>query len=506
MKFSKQYIAFILVFGLILLASIINLDQIPAAWWDEGWTLNVARNWIESGHYGQLIDGDLRDPGLSASFPIVAPITLSFYLFGIDVWQGRLPSLLSLISSVALVFYLASQLYNRKIAFGSLFVLFLLSGPLQLHPLTLGRTVLAEIPMLFYLLTGYAFLLLALRKSTWWILAAALFWGIAINAKAQALPFWLASLLLPLGATLIKRWWQQAGILFAGLLISWLVSMGLQNLVSILIPEIAQGKMIPGLLQVVAVVLDPQVRRIAITYMLIMGLPTLIGFFYAVWKSYNTFREQNHPEADEIVRLTLLGFVGSWLAWYAFLALFIDRYLFPALFVGSIFTSAFFYQLTFQFNFKKTFKNTSAIFFRSRNRYNIGALIALPVIVFLFLITTQYLFRMYTNPGASVAQVTDYIESITDEQDLIETYESELYFMLDRRYHYPPDEIDVQIISRELLGKDVDYTYDPLAADPDYLVIGRFGTISKVYDKVLSSEEFELVHSIQGYDIYSRNE
>jgi hypothetical protein len=208
----------------------------------------------------------------------------------------------------------------------------------------------------------------------------------------------------------------------------------------------------------------------------------------------------------EILRLTLLGFVGSWLTWYILLALYVDRYLFPAVFVGSIFTSAFLYELTYQFDFQRTLKNASGIFFRTRNRYNFSALVAFPIILFLFSITTQYLFGLYTNPGASVAEVTQYIESITEDEDLIETYESELFFLLDRRYHYPPDEIHVKVISRVLIGNDETYDYDPLSTDPDLLVIGPLGNASKIYEQVLSSGEFQFIESFQGYEIYSRIE
>ena len=105
----------------------------------------------------------------------------------------------------------------------------------------------------------------------------------------------------------------------------------------------------------------------------------------------------------------------------------------------------------------------------------------------------------------SVAEVTQYIENTTDEDVLVETYESELFFLLDRDYHYPPDETDVQIISKVFLNNDETYHYDPLAVNPDILVVGQFGNLSKIYDQVLASGDFRKVKSIQGYDIYAIN-
>lgn len=500
-----QQVVIASVFSLLLIVTFINIDQSPPAWWDEGWTLSITRNWVEMGHYGHLIDGQPRGPGLEAAYPIVAPVAASFRLFGVGVWQGRLPSAFYLIASMSLIFFIAESLYNRTIAIGSILILIFLSPPVQLHPLTLGRTVMGEMPMIFYLLAGYTVLFLGLRKSRWWILPASLLWGIAIITKEQTLPFWLASLLLPFGILILKRRWQQAGLLLSGLILSWLVSISLEYLIRTLIPELTQARIIPGLIQVVATVLDPDVRWIAIKVVLTLGLPSLVGFIFAAWKSFKKFRALEVPDAKEITKLALLGFVGSWLAWYILLARYGDRYLFPAIFVGSIFTSAFLYQLTFGFDFKRTLKNASGIFLRTRNRYNIGALVAFPILIMFFIITSQYIFQMYTRPGISVSELTDHIESITQEDDLIETYESELFFLLDRRYHYPPDEISVQIISQELISNEKTYDYDPLEADPDYLVVGHFGATSKIYEQVLASGEFNLVSSIQGYDIYSRD-
>src|SRR5512134_3436537 len=73
-----------------LLGLTANLSAVPAVWWDEGWTLTVARTWSETGHYGVLVSGKPAPAGLTASFPIVLPVALSFRVLGIGVWQGRL--------------------------------------------------------------------------------------------------------------------------------------------------------------------------------------------------------------------------------------------------------------------------------------------------------------------------------------------------------------------------------------------------------------------------------
>ena len=101
------------LFALALLAAALwNLSG-PPMWWDEGWTLSVARNWVERGHYGRLMLGQLFPNGLEASFPVTASVALSFRLFGVGLWQGRLPGVLFTVGAILLMYDLARRLYNR---------------------------------------------------------------------------------------------------------------------------------------------------------------------------------------------------------------------------------------------------------------------------------------------------------------------------------------------------------------------------------------------------------
>ena len=58
-----------------IVAGLWNLSG-PPPWWDEGWTLSVARNWVERGHYGRLLDGQIAPNGLEASFWVTAPVRI----------------------------------------------------------------------------------------------------------------------------------------------------------------------------------------------------------------------------------------------------------------------------------------------------------------------------------------------------------------------------------------------------------------------------------------------
>ncbi len=211
----KYSIIFTIICLAWFLGGTLNLSNWPPLWWDDGWTMNVARNWVEFGHYGQMNVGVPAPPGLSAAFSGVIPVSLSFKLFGIGAWQTRLPGVLFVFASLALLSRLGLLLYNQRVALVVLGVLLLMSGFGQLHPLQVGRAVLGEMPMLFFLLAGWSCLLGALAARTWLLVPAMLFWGLGIDAKSQALPFWMASLLLPFIAAQWKGWRREALILIS---------------------------------------------------------------------------------------------------------------------------------------------------------------------------------------------------------------------------------------------------------------------------------------------------
>ena len=130
--------AALLIAAATLLIGLWNLEG-PEFWWDEGWTLSVARNFVERGHYGRLLDGEPAPGGLEASPVVTLPVALSFQVFGVGLWQGRLVSLAAAAAALALMFVLAARLYDQRVAWGtSGTLLLLLTAHLQLNALLTG--------------------------------------------------------------------------------------------------------------------------------------------------------------------------------------------------------------------------------------------------------------------------------------------------------------------------------------------------------------------------------
>lgn len=482
----------------------------PALWWDEGWTLSVARNWVERGFYGRLLDGQLAPSGLEASFPTTAPVALAFQLFGVGIWQGRLFGVLCTVAALALMYALARRLYGAPVARGTLFVLLLMPMHPQLHPLIMGRQVLAEMPMLCYLLAGYAAFLAGQRRPLW-LLAAVLFWGLGLISKAQALPFWTLSLLAPLALAMLGRQWRAAALLSLG----GLGAYSIYKLLPVLFGLLLSGRTLPGagvegLYQVLAFVPSGFNRRYALFNALSFGLPAIGGLCYGAWVAFGRRHQSLAGDHRALVRLALLVLSGSWLAWYLLLSVGVPRYLFPATFVGAMFVAAWLSELTGGFDLVATLDRARGLFRREPGkRQAAGALLATLLIAATLPITCQTLYREYfLASDSSAQQVADFLNTQTRPGARIETYESELHFLLDRPYHYPPDQVHVELNRRGLLRQEIAIQYDPLSADPDYLVVGRFARGNDLYQPAIKSGAFRLLRSYGsadgGYDLYEQ--
>ena len=104
----------------------------------------------------------------------------------------------------------------------------------------------------------------------------------------------------------------------------------------------------------------------------------------------------------------------------------------------------------------------------------------------------------------SVKDAIQYLNTQTPPDALIETYESELFAFLKRRYHYPPDQVHVELIRKNSFGDPVAINYDPFAADPDYLVLGRQNRFWDFYDPYLRDGKFRLMQKYDNYEIFER--
>jgi hypothetical protein len=178
----------------------------------------------------------------------------------------------------------------------------------------------------------------------------------------------------------------------------------------------------------------------------------------------------------------------------------------PPAFLGSIFVAAMLSEWTKQFDLASTIQKAGSTLKTLRfSREKVAALVSVILIATSLGQTVKILYGAYVDEADdSYKEVIRFLNDDTPAGALIETYESELFFLLNRRYHYPPDQVHVDLIRRNSLGERVKIDYDPLAADPDYLVVGPQSKFWDFYDPYLKTGEFRLFHDYSRYQIYQR--
>jgi hypothetical protein len=509
--------ALIALCGFLGILLILKPGQTPPLWFDEGWVVSLARKWVESGHYGHLKAGEpVPSTILNTGLPAVVPVALSFRLFGVGLWQSRLPGILFTLGAFGALYYLAGRLYSRSVAIGTLMVALLLQFQPDLHPVLVGRQVLGEMPALFYLLAGFALLLWAWRRPLHSIPLAILFWALSMRTKPQIFPFFIAALSLPLALALWKRQWRTVwmlasallGTLAAAALLTWLEQLFMS---SWLVSPASGGdpySMVgdPTVLRTYVFTLAPSARLSAFLIAVLFGMPVLLGLLYAAWRFLKDLHEMDLASAREVGRLGLWAFAAGWLLWYLLFSIGFSRYLFPALFVGYIFAAALLVDVAGDSILLGLLKRGAAVIKERRfTGPKMGIVLGAVLVPAVCLLTLPMLYYAYTaSSDDSVLDVARFFNTQTEPDALIETYDSEIFFLLDRSYHYPPDSLQHQLNRRAVLGESPVIDYDPLSADPDYLVVGSFSRNWGLYEPVLATEAFRLVRRFDHYEVYER--
>jgi hypothetical protein len=238
---------------------------------------------------------------------------------------------------------------------------------------------------------------------------------------------------------------------------------------------------------------------------LIAAAPSLLGLGYAVWKTLRNFNRLDLEDSAELAHLSLLALAGSWMLWYLLFSNGGDRYLATPSFLSAIFVATLISDSTAQFNLRETVNR--AVAFITLRAIRLPEAKAFTVIMILGAVTVVTLDRVHLSvlsPDDSVVELALYINKQTSSNAVIESYDSELFFFLDRPYHFPPDQLHVDLLRRYLLDPYLPVAYDPLTADPDYLVIGPLSAAWRLYDDRIVAGSFKLVRDFPRYRLYER--
>jgi hypothetical protein len=497
-----------------------KLAQLPSFWFDEGNVASVARNWVELGHYGRLLLGRPLPKNLdtiSVGFPAIAPIALSFRVLGVGVWQARLPGVLFTAGAMAALWLLAHRLYSRSIATVTLLAALLLPGLRDIHPVLVGRQALGEMPAVFYLLIGLLFLQWAWGRPARFLPPTVLFWGLSLQTKPQVLPFLTAALLLPLILLLWKRRFREARILAAGLLGALLTSAVLARLWSLVLVggvssstpasnTLAATASSPARLLFNVFQLDPIVRLVALLVVVATATPTLLGLCYAGWRFARKLREIDAADERLLGRLVLWTLSASWFSWYLLLSIAWPRYLFPAALLGNVFAAVLLWDLTDGFSVTPWGRWAAVRREHGFTASKVGTLVSLLALPVAFVLTVYYVYvgSAVARGSSALQETAHFLNTHTESDALIEMDDRELFFLVERAYHYPGVGVHHQLKRRAFLGEDVTLDYDPLAMDLDYLVVGPMSRMWDLYDPILETEAFRPVYTNERYQVYER--
>jgi hypothetical protein len=504
LSIRRIVVGFFLIFSALVMG-VFELEITPPPWWDEGWTLCVARQWIETGHYGCLLEGQPAAPLLAGHLPVVASISAGFRLFGIGIWQARLVELLYAFSALGLLYYLTADLYNHKVALGTLLLVLFFPADWEMHPLIIGRQVLGEMPMVFFLLAGY-FCMRMVERHVAWLAGAMGCWGLALFTKMQVRPFLALSLAVPILLSLWRHEWRISRLIGAAavgagtvfLLLGWLKSVWLEGHTLPMPP-------MSGLLQVSAIVLVPTVRIGALIFTLSNLLPTLCGLGVATMAMVKQWRRAQPFGIREGVRLMLLTFLLSWFGWFVTLSLGGERYAFPLSFLATPFVAALLYDLSQGYNVRAVMHSIGDVIRERRMtvlHMQHAAVLFIALVIFGMTVQARYDFRARKD-GSVFPEVIEFLNRHIQPDALIETYESELLFLLHQPYHYPPAQLDIGLIQRGW-EQHLELPYDALEANPDYVVVGEFGRRAGIYRTAVAKGQIHLLRTMGHYQIYER--
>ncbi len=492
-KFTRQLAMQITLMLLAWAALLISLESLPPVWWDEGWTLSVARNLVEQGFYGRLLDGARISPTLAAAAPATLPVSVSFALFGIGVWQGRLTFAAFTLLTFALMAHLAARLSGRRAGTLTLALLLAGFGSALNHPLLMGRQVLGEMPMLCYLLAGYAAFLTALRRGKRApvapILLAIILWTLGIFAKRQALPFWAVSLAAPLALAALRRDWRSARLLALGLIGAYGLEQALLSSRALWLPGYVSMRFETQQLESLTAFVLQWPARIDAARIVLAGAPVVAGLLAALpvlWA------ERVGDSSRASVRMALFVLSAGFLVWFGALSVGWPRYAFPWMFVGTLFAAD---------ALSRWMRRLPPAAKSSRMRAIAAALL---VVAWLGAAARAWQALPAMDRDSSAIRAATAFAALTPPGARIGTYESEMIFLLNRRHVYPPDDVHVELIRARFFKPGQATAYDVSGSDPDYLLLGPFGHSTGLYVGALERGDYRLIMQVGHYDLYAR--
>jgi len=499
-----------------------NLTDYPKTWFDEGSHLHVPKALVTMGVYADYSSEGLRHygPTIGVGPTVMLPIAGSFQLFGVGIGQARLVMVLYLAAAAALMFLLARHLLGTLTALVATALLLTIPA---VSLVEYGRQVLGEVPGLAFMAGGFLLWFVRWRRARWWelILVGALL-GLSVVTKYQYLLVLGATLLLAWGLNLLwfklpQRLFLIPGIVTAALFGAWqlftLVYLGPatigENLASL--REFTAGAAAVFALELMQRSLGELFSAKSFLWtlfpvMLYSGWWLLRPHRLAAEQATTSIAPRPAPSAtieqrQQLVILYLLVIIN--LIWYVVASVSWLRYAFAGLAFSTFFVALTFGELTANFSLTRLWQVA-----RSGKRLaGYGGLLLLLLLAAMIVSSGARLsWRIATAPPDDSAQMAQVMNAAVPLDALVETWEPQMGFLTDHRYHYPPQLLLNRTVRQVWMGETpVSELYDFTDFDPDYVLIGEFARWVDVYPMTrLQASGYELVESLGQYQLYQR--
>lgn len=495
----SHIVALVVIIGLTLGATLINLGAYPYSWLDEGFSINAAVTLVETGQYGTTSSEGIRpfDPAISSGSPLIVPLALNISIFGNRLAQARMVIVGFALVSVICLYLLAEKLYGKRMALWIIILILSLPPLAEISLLLKARLVLGEVPSFMFLIIA---ILLWMRdwesKTVVFALASGLLAGLGFLTKLQViLPFlptviFIAILRAKQGKGHFIRQALPAFVAVAVYIIWVLFTQSLspaevrqENSIVIIdgirtnfFTDLRGASLSPGMYLILA--------------LLLFGL----GGWY--WRAYRVVGRVAAPERNKHwIEATLAVYVGFSVVWVYVFSIGWPRYIFGGLIIGLLLVGRSLYALLVMVVHRwSSAKNVET------GVYAISLGMMLVMGFFTHVLPTI----SYDEPRYDEMMIT-YIDQHVDRAAVIETWEWDITGRgLHRNYHMPHQLLLQYTLRQRSLNEQIDFNYDVLQASPDYLLIGPFGGWMHIYDTPQRRVYFETEVHIGKYRLLRR--
>lgn len=516
---ALKALAIVACAGLIIFFALWNLTHFPRTWYDEGSHLHVPKTFVTHGVYADLSSEGYRHygPTIGVGPTVLLPVAGAFQVFGIGLLQARLVMVLYLLATIAVFFRLAKVLGGAKLAWVAT-AIFVSSQSISLFEY--GRQVLGEVPGLFFILAGLLLWFTGWSKSSWLRLATVgLLFGLGVVTKYQYLLVIAPALLLAWGLNLVyfrgapQRVFLVPGVVTAVVFGAWqlftLVYLGpstiTENFASL--REFTAGAAAVFSRELMMRSLREIISVRAFFFLLIPALA--YGAYVAFTRPKRAASAQDAAAAADsrqkqqqwniiflLVALNLVWYVVASVSWI--------RYAFIGLSFASLFVARLFHDLTHGFDLPGLWQSV-----RERASgwpVRVVQLAALGVLALMIALPAgRTALSILREPVPDSFAMADYMNANVPPDALVETWEPQMGFLTDHRYHYPPQLMLNRAVRQVWQGDTpVSELYDFTALSPDYVLTGEFSRWVNAYPYEKLQAQYDFVTTVGQYELFQR--